>query len=230
METITHQQQDQRRQRAIASEDKAARRAAIIDAAERLFAASPDHDFAMADVAREAGLAKGTVYLYFDSKELLLLCLHEQRVERFFASLIDRLGRPGPFDFDEVAEVIRQHLTEDPLYLPLFNEAMKMMQVRDVPAEVQALSGRISTRMQAAGDLLEHRLTGLEDGEGTRLLTQGYALVVGMWNLLGSACSRVRSAGVEPGRMNFADEVDLALRRFWISAVADARSSVESPA
>jgi len=48
------------RQRAIQAEDKQERHHAILDAAARLLARSPDRIANMADVADEAGLAKGT--------------------------------------------------------------------------------------------------------------------------------------------------------------------------
>lgn len=55
--------------------EKAARRAAIINAAERLFAARGYDCVGMDDVAREAQLAKGTLYLYFDNKDSLYLAV-----------------------------------------------------------------------------------------------------------------------------------------------------------
>jgi TetR/AcrR family transcriptional regulator len=55
--------------------EKAARRMAIVNAAERLFAANGYDGVAMVDVAREAQLAKGTLYLYFDNKDSLYLAV-----------------------------------------------------------------------------------------------------------------------------------------------------------
>jgi AcrR family transcriptional regulator len=55
--------------------EKAARRAAIVNAAERLLAAKGYDGVAMDDVAREAQLAKGTLYLYFDNKDSLYLAV-----------------------------------------------------------------------------------------------------------------------------------------------------------
>ena len=51
---------------------------------ERLLLRSPDRVANVAEVADEAGLAKGTVYLYFPSKEELLLALHERNIDGFF--------------------------------------------------------------------------------------------------------------------------------------------------
>jgi AcrR family transcriptional regulator len=67
--------------------EKEARRAHIVAAAERLFhERSPEHT-TMEDVAEAAQLGKGTLYLYFETKEDLLLAIatrHQQAMlERF---------------------------------------------------------------------------------------------------------------------------------------------------
>src|SRR5918996_2480791 len=51
------------------------RRAEILQAALELFSSKGFHDTTMEEVATAAGVAKGTVYLYFQSKEHLLLAL-----------------------------------------------------------------------------------------------------------------------------------------------------------
>jgi len=50
--------------------DKEERRNALLDAAEALFLAQPGRMASVAEVAQAAGVAKGTVYLYFPSKEI----------------------------------------------------------------------------------------------------------------------------------------------------------------
>ncbi len=57
----------------------------------------------VSEVADEAGLAKGTVYLYFPTKEDMLLELHQRRlVTHFFTQLMKALSRPGHVTFDDV--------------------------------------------------------------------------------------------------------------------------------
>ena len=80
------------RQRAVHSEDKQERHHAILDAAERLLERAPERVANVAEVADEAGLAKGTVYLYFPSKDELLLAVHERRVDAFFRALCSLLA------------------------------------------------------------------------------------------------------------------------------------------
>jgi TetR/AcrR family fatty acid metabolism transcriptional regulator len=49
------------------------RRNQILDAATRVFAVKGFHPTTIKDVAREAGLADGTIYIYFENKPALLL-------------------------------------------------------------------------------------------------------------------------------------------------------------
>lgn len=56
--------------------EKEQRQNAIIDAAERVFFSKGRHLATMDDVALEAELSKGTIYLYFKNKEELYLAIH----------------------------------------------------------------------------------------------------------------------------------------------------------
>jgi len=60
-------------------EARGAYREAILSAAERVFARSGFHATRMADVAREAGVGVGTLYNYFESKEVIFSDLLELR-------------------------------------------------------------------------------------------------------------------------------------------------------
>jgi len=61
----------------------------LLDAAERVFAAQGFEGAGMDDVAREAGVAKGTLYLYYPSKE----ALYRAAVHNGLASLTEELER-----------------------------------------------------------------------------------------------------------------------------------------
>src|SRR6266852_4860493 len=54
------------------------KRGAILDAAQRLFLRYGVKRTALDDVVREAGIAKGTLYLYFDSKDALFAAIAER--------------------------------------------------------------------------------------------------------------------------------------------------------
>ena len=57
------------------------KREVILDATLSLLASRGFHGFSIRDVAREAGVATGTVYLYFEDREDLIKKLHSQIIE-----------------------------------------------------------------------------------------------------------------------------------------------------
>jgi TetR/AcrR family fatty acid metabolism transcriptional regulator len=54
----------------------------ILDAAERIFARHGFFAARVSEIAREAGVADGTIYLYFKSKDDLLISLFERRMKQ----------------------------------------------------------------------------------------------------------------------------------------------------
>lgn len=63
------------------------RRQQVLDAAEAVLVRQGLEATTMADVASEAGVAKGTTYLYFESKTALLAALRSRYIERFAQAL-----------------------------------------------------------------------------------------------------------------------------------------------
>lgn len=57
------------------------KRARILEASSKIFASKGFHASTIAEVAREAGVADGTIYLYFRNKDDLLLRLVEARMD-----------------------------------------------------------------------------------------------------------------------------------------------------
>jgi len=71
------------------------KRERILDAAVRVLAKKGFHSTRVSEVAKAAGVADGTIYLYFKSKDELLVSLFEDRVERLLAFLQADLPRSG---------------------------------------------------------------------------------------------------------------------------------------
>jgi AcrR family transcriptional regulator len=72
--------------RASIADEPLTREDAILDAADRLLARYGYRKMTIDDVAREAGIGKGTIYLHFRSKEDVVL----SRVDRLVRRLLDR--------------------------------------------------------------------------------------------------------------------------------------------
>jgi AcrR family transcriptional regulator len=221
------------KQRAMAVEDKAERRNAILDAAEALFVQHPERMANVAEVAQEAGVAKGTVYLYFPSKEEMLLALHERHVGAFFGDLMALLGGPGPHDFASIFAVTRKHIIRGPGYLPLTSICFGLMD-RDIPLErALEFKVRVGELLSAAGARLERVFPGLEAGDGIALLCNSYGLMVGMWQLL-NPNKRLGHALEKPElrmfRVDYEREVETALRALWSGTLMRDAAKAQLPA
>jgi AcrR family transcriptional regulator len=80
-------------------------RDSILDAAERLFRRYGYKKTTIDDLAREAGIGKGTVYLYFDSKESVALSVLDLEFERIRDRLL-RIGRSRGAPADRLREML----------------------------------------------------------------------------------------------------------------------------
>ncbi len=204
------------RQRALQPAAKAERQQAILDAAESMLQRHPERTANVAEVAQEAGLAKGTVYLYFASKEELLLALHERHVECFFDALLLRLEQP--IGVDDILQLARIHILDHPTYLSLCSRCFGMMD-KEVPAETAfQFKMKVAGLLQKASVALQKHHPHLVDDSGSRLLMASYATIIGLWQML-HPIPALDALYVQHGfgffRRDFGVEVERALRALW---------------
>jgi AcrR family transcriptional regulator len=84
-----------RRRRAVSDEDKSQRRDQIMAAAKEVFARKGFHATTIADIAKRAGLAYGSVYWYFDSKDELFHALMAAEESALRVHVSAALGVPA---------------------------------------------------------------------------------------------------------------------------------------
>jgi TetR/AcrR family fatty acid metabolism transcriptional regulator len=101
-----------RDQEARGTRDKEAR---ILAAAVRVFARNGYHGSAMAAVAAEAGVATGTIYLYFERKQDLLVSLFQRHLTDYMERCRPRLAsaEPGVPQLRLLAELHLAFFAED---------------------------------------------------------------------------------------------------------------------
>ncbi len=82
----------------------------ILDAAVKTIAQTGYHRSRVTDIAREAGVADGTVYLYFKNKEDILISLFQSLMVRFVKDLWSELTHCRNAD-EKIKAIITYHLT-----------------------------------------------------------------------------------------------------------------------
>ena len=103
--------------RARTPEQKSDRRDTILVTAKNLFMESGYEGFSMGLLSKRAGVAKGTLYLYFGTKEEVLLSLYSQEFERFCTELT--AGIPSEMTDADFVSRIYETSVADPLFLAL---------------------------------------------------------------------------------------------------------------
>ena len=95
----------------------------ILDSASLVFARHEFHEVLMDDVARDCGVAKGTLYRYFPSKRALYLGVMFESMDRLHDTLREAVGGPG----EPVAKLARlvyallDHFWERRLFITLIH-------------------------------------------------------------------------------------------------------------
>ena len=105
------------KKRARSLEEKSFRRQQILDAASALFAEVGYEGFSVALLASKAGIVKGTLYLYFKTREEVFLALYDQSLNRWSEKFIQRL--PETLEDRVFCELLYDTAFGDALYVPL---------------------------------------------------------------------------------------------------------------
>jgi len=170
------------RRRATAPEAKSERRAAILDAAVGLLREAPLGVFSVEALARRAGLAKGTVYLYFGTREEVLLAVHAERAQRLFDVLERTLAAPKA-DPRRIARAVVRHLKDHPEFLPLAATCRSMLETNIGVAIALAFKRAVGARLGLLGARVEELYPRLPRGQGVTLLMASYGLMLGLWQI-----------------------------------------------
>lgn len=205
---------------ALAAEDKEARRDAILAAARTLFLRDPEKLPSAAAIATEAGLAKGTVYLYFATKEEIFMeLLQAERVAMM--TRVREVFAPDSRSIDEkIAAFLSAyvaHVTAQPDILKLESLGYSVLERNIEQERLRAYKQELGTALVDAGTVVEAAL-GLTEGEGARVLVHSYALTQGLWQALDippDCLAMLGDAAVAFTSLDFATELKVSLDRYW---------------
>ena len=202
------------------AKDKEARRASILTAARDLFLRAPDKLPSAARIAEAAGLAKGTVYLYFRTKEEIFMAL--LREER--ASLLEQVHRAFRVDQRLAKRKIAAYLKSYVDYMCEHPEMLKLDALGYSILERNLSLGLLQTyklefaaSLGKAGAAIEESLH-LPPGNGVRLLIHTYALTCGLWQSLDypdSCRGMMNDPALARLHLDFRVELKSALAQYW---------------
>lgn len=201
-------------QRARSPEAKERRREAILQASSRLLDEGGFDEVTMVRVARAAGIAKGTTYLYFRTKEELFLALLSDEYDSWFRTVRSALTEtPHGSPPDRVAVALVEGLRGRKRFLMLM-EKLHVVFEQDVAHEpALAFKAQLRDQILATARVLAHAAAITPD-EAARLLLRMHALVVGLRQMTRPSPAAMRVIerdDMAPLRLEFMVELEAVL-------------------
>ncbi len=207
-------------QRAYDSISKGQRRRVILEAASSLFEKTNGALPSVAQIAEAAGLGKGTIYIYYRTKEEIFAAL---LLERWFPALqiLEEEFTRSELALNQRIEAFISRFVE---YMRSFPTLLRLDALSKEVLERNMSQTALAAHKDAslkfldrAGKTLESALR-LQPGRGFKLLTRTHALTRGLWQSFGDT---VLDCGLnQHHHPDFAEELQEALFEYWRGALA----------
>ena len=141
----------------------------ILEAAVKVFARQGFYQSTVAQIAKEAGVADGTIYLYFKNKDDILVQFFSYRTKQVFDRFQAEVNKADNSS-DKLRNLIRRHLTEFQrdrdmavVYQVETHQSSRLAesQIRDMSAMYQDLVSEIVELGQQEGSIRKDLYVGL---------------------------------------------------------------------
>ncbi|MAM89358.1 TetR family transcriptional regulator [Allohahella sp. A8] len=213
-----------RRSRAIDIEDKVKRRSDIERAAAELLKQDIDALPSVSDIAKAAGLAKGTLYLYFETKEAIYFSILARHYCTLLASLDSffRNDRQSANPIDEAVGLIADFVRLNPDFMPLACQSAAVLERKVDEEVIVEFKSRLLTDMGQVSEAICRRIAGLTGADCVQLLIQTHAMLLGLWqmqHLPAEVNCILRSRGLAALIPDFDSGIRQALRQLWQGAL-----------
>ncbi|MDB2668813.1 TetR/AcrR family transcriptional regulator [Alphaproteobacteria bacterium] len=163
-------------QRARTAEQKALRRRAVLEAAETYFLEVGYEAFSMSNLAKKIGVAKGTLYLYFETREEVFLTLYEQSLVRWTQLFIDDL--PDTMTSQAYARKLFKTAAADGTFLPLLIRLEHLIEHNVAVPRLISSKQVFILRVDAVAEVTASSL-GLSEAQATEVVKTMGVLLIG---------------------------------------------------
>ena len=197
----------------------------ILDAARRLFLNAHGSLPSVAAIAADAGLAKGTLYLYFQSKKAVFAALLHAEWTRLLDAVDADFGDATGSAPEVAAQFVSRftdYLDTRPLLLRLDALSYSILERNIDGNALRALKRDFAARLTRSGAIVDRALA-LPSGRGLALLTRSYAMARGLWQSSDypeRLADLMREPEIEALAPAFAEELRQALTQYWRGALS----------
>lgn len=187
--------------RAKSKEDKKEKHQAIINAAAALFLEQQCLP-TVATIAKNSGQAKGTVYLYFSSKEAIFLTLLQQHYQAWFYQIEHTLS--NSHSLADLINCMVSHAIDDKLFFSLASLSCSTLKPGVNDEVVEQYELWFSNEFVQLAALLNNQFPMLNKTLCLSLLNDSHALLLGLWQ-----------QQTTDDKAQFTEQTTSALARLW---------------
>ncbi len=208
----------------LSDDERAVRSAQLLQAARQLFQVSQELP-SVAAIAQAAGVAKGSVYLFFGSKEEIFIALLEDSFASLLAVIIPGVHgltadpRAAAEDF---SLLYAYALANVPELLPLAAMANSVLEKNLPVAKMLAFKERLASGLEAAAAALSAGQLGLHRMQAIDLLLRTWSLTLGLWQALDfpqELRPHLKVSPLDVFDRDFFVEVSDSVRVMWIGTL-----------
>ncbi|NRA59456.1 MAG: TetR/AcrR family transcriptional regulator [Psychrobium sp.] len=164
--------------RANSKEDKLQKHQAIIDAAATLFKQQQCLP-TVATIAKSSGQAKGTVYLYFSSKEAIYLNLLQQHYRFWFQQILSTLK--SSHNLADIINCLLLYPEQEEVFFNLASLSCSILEpATDDEFNLQYRQW-FNQQLQLIAQSMHQQFPTLSEQQALNLLTDSHALILGLW-------------------------------------------------
>ena len=165
-------------------EQKQAKADRILSAATELYTERGFDETDVASIAAASGIAKGTFYLYFPTKEELFLTMYRRAWQDWTTEMKSGLTDPGlRHSIPKVVALLARTLGENRRLVELMAILHTRIEGNITGESALAFTEELRDDIEGLGQLLEEQLEFLQPGEGRMLMTRTRALIIGLSHL-----------------------------------------------
>ncbi|MGX5915259.1 TetR/AcrR family transcriptional regulator [Aliidiomarina sp. Khilg15.8] len=216
------------KQRARTAKEKDRRRDSIVQSALELFLQKPGSLPTMTAIAGRAGVAKGTAYIYFDTKESIYLALLENELHSWLAGVTRELNPTGHERVDGVVNALMCFRQSQPNLWPLASLGHTVIETNIDSKDLLSYKTKLAQKYRSAARAIrEHLQLPEKHSEAVEAaLMQSYAYLLGNWQVSNPPASISRLLKGPNFRImqpDFLDSSERGLVQLWSSFVEQQR-------
>lgn len=174
--------------RAVWDDDKLLRRQSLLDSASQLFAKKDFENISVQDICAGAGVAKGTFYLYFATKEAAYLVLEGEEISAWLDDVEARVQKiPNDLGSSQLCELFVSSIEVRPFF-PRYLSILHHVLEKNVSEEqIVEFKFFLKDRLGRTADLLASCIKGFSRDIGMQTLIFIHTCIVGGWQMANPA-------------------------------------------